>query len=66
MVLIHFLATYTGDIILGDNVVNFQKFNIEDIINNNLKNIQLAPNIIPVLKNYYYLVEKGIININNI
>jgi len=50
VILVHWLADYSGEILPGEIVKKWGWLDIKDIEKNNL-----APNIIPVLKNFKYI-----------
>jgi len=61
VVLVHFLAERMGDIKLGGDIDDFEEFNIDMIIKEKYIDEKFAPNIIPVLKSYLELKEKGLL-----
>lgn len=63
VVLIHYLAKRIGDIKLGKDIDDFREFEVKKILNNGYPDENFAPNILPVLKSYLELKERGIITV---
>jgi len=60
VMLIHFLSTYTGDIQSAPDQ-EFQRFNINKVLDGSYVGEQFAPNVAPLLENVLELRSKGII-----
>ena len=59
--LIHFLAKRLGKVRLGDDINDFQEFDINKVISGEYKTDEFAPNVVPVLKSYLELQNKGLL-----
>ncbi|MFW0837711.1 MAG: hypothetical protein ACKKL5_01800 [Candidatus Komeilibacteria bacterium] len=61
VVLIHWLARRKGDIVLGVDIENYKTFVVDKLLSGKYRGEQFAPNIKPVLRNYQYLLKRGIL-----
>ena len=52
LVLIHYLASYTGEIVKGEDIEEIRWFDIEKIMSGEYTNEAFAKNIVPVLGDY--------------
>ncbi len=55
VILIHYLAKRTSEINLADEIDDFRKFDVNELIEGKFAGEEFAPNIIPVLKEYIKL-----------
>jgi len=61
VVLIHYLAKRLSEVKLGDDIDAFQDFDVEKVVNSEYTDEEFAPNVVPVLKSYLELRNKGLV-----